>query len=1274
MRAMRTQLTTNSEQLITNSEKLTTNSGRRCGEQLRSKTKQIVILFIVTCSLLPVHFAKAQVTPNNTLPWVKVQTAKVPTTNPNDLNDPQKSHTLIQYLDGYQRPYQTVNYAVTPLGKDIVSGSGTLDAIGRTDKSYLPIPAGSASGQYLSNIETAAQSFYNDTKPYSKVAEYEASPMSRVLKSFAPGEAFQTLSSQGTQQDYEVAGAGIRKYVITDENTISGTGTYSTGQLIRTWVKDEDGNESIEYRGSKSGRLIQKQQKSKTGSELLITAYVYDFMGRLRFVITPKLYNATTTITVSSHAEGLYIFRYDDRSRVVETQKPGAAAEYTVFNELGQAVLSQDGRHRESNTWLWVKYDGHGRTVMNGTLTSSLTREQIQSHFDGYSAPEHFEEPSLSGGNLLGYTNRSFPAELPITESNVKAVNYYDGYGWVNDVSLSFQLYENHRWNYSDGLPTGSMVRRLDTGAWMKTVLYYDDQNRLIQSQTKNRFGSVNRTDIVMDFEGKISENRTIYRRPGHDDLSISTLYAYDHTGRQTSVKHKVNGTEAPLAKYGYDEIGRLVRKYLGVADGDEIIIENSPQPHGDQDIAFRYVELLPGTISAENGTYLAGIAPGPLQTIDYSYTIRGQLRGINLNPSGEIDLSGGKVFGLKLDHHETGQTYNGKLNKQTWSTVRSSGVETRSFTYNYDNLDRIGSTSYSGVGAEDYGIPGIEYDANGNLAAMHRIGMVSPGNWGSIDILGYDYQNAVSNKLSHIVDYANQNIGFKDNGGFGTDYTYYPDGSLKSDANKGITLIEYNYLGLVDKVNFGAGKRIENIYDAEGVKLEQRLINGSTTHTTEYIGDLMYVNGVLETIMHDEGRVKTVNWGQSGAEARYQFFINDHLGSTRIIIERVSDTAALVQELHFGVWGEKLEGIGQEGDWKFLFQGKEYVDFEGYEIYDFHTRGYDPWTGRFNQIDGADQFASGYTGMGNMPTIGIDPDGQWVSFLIGAVTGGISGWQIGKAQGVKGSEMFGRIFSGAVIGALTAGIGTGVSAATASWGTIGSGMASGAVSGFVGGGFNSALAGGNFWQGAGRGALLGGALGGGISYLNDVYTDWSIKQELFSSDYALAQQGDPTYNGGTLSEVVIRAKRNAGIKLSLVGAARGRALGAFAATTTFLNSPPKSDGIYQTFGLEDYLGGAIAKRLASSTVGRLSSNTIGRAYSHSFKYSDKVRMRAITDPRAHNFPYSFDDLILKTNPILKDGGYRIFQHPGTMTGKSGFFEIGVTKNGFIDHRVFKAR
>ena len=78
------------------------------------------------------------------------------------------------------------------------------------------------------------------------------------------------------------------------------------------------------------------------------------------------------------------------------------------------------------------------------------------------------------------------------------------------------------------------------------------------------------------------------------------------------------------------------------------------------------------------------------------------------------------------------------------------------------------------------------------------------------------------------------------------------------------------------------------------------------------------------------------------------------------------------------------------------------------------------------------------------------------------------------------------------------------------------------------------------------------------------------------------------------------------------------------------------------------------------------------KAFKHSFKYAKRVRARALQDPVSHNFPYSFDDAILSSQPLIKNNGYKLFQKVGTMNWKNGVFEIGLTKNGIIDHRFFR--
>ena len=119
---------------------------------------------------------------------------------------------------------------------------------------------------------------------------------------------------------------------------------------------------------------------------------------------------------------------------------------------------------------------------------------------------------------------------------------------------------------------------------------------------------------------------------------------------------------------------------------------------------------------------------------------------------------------------------------------------------------------------------------------------------------------------------------------------------------------------------------------------------------------------------------------------------------------------------------------------------------------------------------------------------------------------------------------------------------------------------------------------------------------------------------------------------------------------------------------------PEQKNLIESSFGATgtavDWTVVAGTAKLASKGV--TASKGGAQAYKHSYKYADRIRVRAIQDPVSHNFPYSFDDAILSTNPISKNNGYKIFQQQGLMNGKSGVFEIGVTENGIIDHRFFR--
>lgn len=159
----------------------------------------------------------------------------------------------------------------------------------------------------------------------------------------------------------------------------------------------------------------------------------------------------------------------------------------------------------------------------------------------------------------------------------------------------------------------------------------------------------------------------------------------------------------------------------------------------------------------------------------------------------------------------------------------------------------------------------------------------------------------------------------------------------------------------------------------------------------------------------------------------------------------------------------------------RFLYQGKEWQAELGLNLYDFHARQFDPTLGRWLAQDPQNQFASPYLGMGNLPHMGTDPDGELfgIDDLIAGVIGGVVNV---VSQGIKGN-LKGGFFK--AVGKGFAAFGAGAAAgALATYGPAGW-VAGGAILGAT----NSALSGGSLNQ-IGRGALFGGVtglVGGGI-------------------------------------------------------------------------------------------------------------------------------------------------------------------------------------------------
>ncbi|MEM6716928.1 MAG: RHS repeat-associated core domain-containing protein, partial [Cyanobacteria bacterium P01_C01_bin.147] len=163
-----------------------------------------------------------------------------------------------------------------------------------------------------------------------------------------------------------------------------------------------------------------------------------------------------------------------------------------------------------------------------------------------------------------------------------------------------------------------------------------------------------------------------------------------------------------------------------------------------------------------------------------------------------------------------------------------------------------------------------------------------------------------------------------------------------------------------------------------------------------------------------------------------------------------------------YGLSYHRFERTAQELRNKYGYQGKESLDEEGLDTYDFHARYYDPALGRFTTVDPkASQFAtmSPYLGMGANPNMYVDPDGQeltvFAAIAIGAaISAGTYTASVGFSDGGFSNWDWGQFALGVGIGGLSGaasfGIGEAFQAAYGSKLTLGQSVLKAGIHGHV--------------------------------------------------------------------------------------------------------------------------------------------------------------------------------------------------------------------------------
>lgn len=664
----------------------------------------------------------------------------------------------------------------------------------------------------------------------------------------------------------------------------------------------------------------------------------------------------------------IYQYRYDKRNRLVEKKLPGKEWEYIVYDKLDRPVLTQDANLRTSNKWLFTKYDAFSRPVYTGeyinTTAGQTSRTAVQGLVDlSTTMFETKQGENTINGTTVYYSNNAFP-NINNANINLFIINYYDNYTFDLNGANTTGAYDATITN-AKGLATGSKVRVLGTNNWITNANYYDAKGRSICSYSKNDYlTTTSKVNSKLDFVGKVQETTSTQDKTGQTTITIVDKFTYDQAGRVTKQTQAINGATTPevITENSYAELGQFFKKEVG---------GKSTQSR--------------------------------LQTINYSYNIRGWLKGINDSDTSNstITMGIGDLFGFQINYND-GPTdplkkmYNGNISQTYWKTTNPIDTSLRNYNYSYDGLNRLTRAQYS-LSTPDRYNENLTYDKNGNIMSLIRTGntIANGSTFGTMDNLIYTY---LGNRLNTVEDSSGSTEGFKNGSHTAQEYDYDDNGNMKRDDNKGITAIAYNHLNLPTDVTLGGGT-IHYDYDATGVK--QRKIAAGTT--TDYAGRFQYektaINGteVLKFFLTPEGYAENNNGIFS-----YIYQYKDHLGNVRLSYKDVSLTTTpslqIVEETNYYPFGLKhkdnnVVNSTNPGQ-KYKYNGKELQDELGLNMYDYGARNYDPALGRWMNMDNmAEKYISlsPYHYAGNNPVVYLDVDGNeftesawvWVNRLI---------------------------------------------------------------------------------------------------------------------------------------------------------------------------------------------------------------------------------------------------------------------------------------------------
>ena len=445
------------------------------------------------------------------------------------------------YYDGLGRPIQQVSVGAAPSGNNIIATT-VYDNKGREFKQLRPFSYDN-NGDFAHNATYKSNTF-NDDSFASSVTTFDNSPLDRTVRSYKPGEVYQSDDAQHyVEHNYTLNVANeVKRILVNSAGDILVSDNYTAESLYKNTITDEDGIQITTFTDSE-GKTILERRLVATNS-YADTYYVYDVKNRLRWVITPKGSDqlsdgATYSMTDTLAKDHCYIYQYDNEDRITERRLPGCEPSCYIYDSYGRLTTYIDATLNNLGIRQSYSYDALNRISRVSYLSDSSTEEHVQhlSHYDDYNAlPATLTFNAVSG--VVTTSDRV---------SKIKGKLAYE------------QIYEVY-----DAESTATPKK-------LTKAYYYDKRDRIIQTVTQYPYGILYRTSVKYDYVGNPLVTLEQYAY-GNKTLAICTDRTFDSRSRQLTEQTTINGTVVSNVTFSYDELGRMQRLELG----DNVTINTS--------------------------------------------------------------------------------------------------------------------------------------------------------------------------------------------------------------------------------------------------------------------------------------------------------------------------------------------------------------------------------------------------------------------------------------------------------------------------------------------------------------------------------------------------------------------------------------------------------------------------------------------------------------------------------------------------------------------------